>query len=189
MATFDKDGTYIESPDLKLGYVTSQTAELTWTYIVENEEIGHYETITEYPNGGKDVEWVVDTPGKGYWESRNADGNVVEHYDGDEQPDESWDKDTVVVTYWEYGLYTPYTEEELARKEAEEAEVERLSQIEDYKAKLASTDYVLTKMVEYNVSNTVMPEEDAARYADIIKQREEWRAEINRLESEVVENA
>ena len=25
-------------------------------------EVGHYETIAEYPNGGKDVKWVVDTP-------------------------------------------------------------------------------------------------------------------------------
>ena len=27
------------------------------------EERGHYNTIREYPNGGKDVEWVVDVPG------------------------------------------------------------------------------------------------------------------------------
>lgn len=27
------------------------------------EEQGHYNTIREYPNGGKDVEWVVDVPG------------------------------------------------------------------------------------------------------------------------------
>lgn len=27
------------------------------------EEQGHYETVKQYPNGGKDVEWVVDVPG------------------------------------------------------------------------------------------------------------------------------
>lgn len=27
------------------------------------EEQGHYNTIREYPNGGKDVEWIVDVPG------------------------------------------------------------------------------------------------------------------------------
>lgn len=26
------------------------------------EEQGHYETLAEYPNGGKDVEWIVDVP-------------------------------------------------------------------------------------------------------------------------------
>ena len=30
-------------------------------YIAEQ---GHYETITEYANGGKDVKWVVDVPGQ-----------------------------------------------------------------------------------------------------------------------------
>lgn len=27
------------------------------------EEVGHYEVVKEYPNGGKDIEWVIDTPG------------------------------------------------------------------------------------------------------------------------------
>lgn len=27
------------------------------------EEQGHYKTVKEYPNGGKDVEWVIDVPG------------------------------------------------------------------------------------------------------------------------------
>lgn len=27
------------------------------------KEKGHYEVVREYPNGGKDVEWVVDSPG------------------------------------------------------------------------------------------------------------------------------
>lgn len=26
-------------------------------------EEGHWETIREYPNGGKDVDWIVDVPG------------------------------------------------------------------------------------------------------------------------------
>lgn len=29
---------------------------------IEQEETGHYEVIEEYPNGGKDVKWVVDAP-------------------------------------------------------------------------------------------------------------------------------
>ena len=31
--------------------------------IKEIPEQGHYETIREYPNGGKDVKWVIDVPG------------------------------------------------------------------------------------------------------------------------------
>lgn len=30
------------------------------------KEEGHYETIAEYPNGGKDVKWVIDVPGQEY---------------------------------------------------------------------------------------------------------------------------
>ena len=31
--------------------------------VIEQKEQGHYEIIREYPNGGKDVKWVVDVPG------------------------------------------------------------------------------------------------------------------------------
>ena len=27
------------------------------------EEIGHYQVVKEYANGGKEVKWVIDTPG------------------------------------------------------------------------------------------------------------------------------
>lgn len=192
MNTFDKEMNFIESPDLEKGYLTKKTIELTWNYVLESEEEGHWEVIAEYPEtGGKDVEWAIDVPEVGHWDAKYEDGAPVdmEHYDGEEQPDESWDKTTVYTTPWTYQLYTPYTSEELEQIAAEKAENERLNQIADYKTKLADTDYILTKMVEYNVSNTTMPEEDAARYAEIIKQRAQWRAEINRLEGEVANDA
>lgn len=192
MNTFDKEMNLIESPNLEKGYLTIETVELTWNYVLESEEEGHWEVIAEYPEtGGKDVEWVVDVPEVGHWAAKYDDGTLVnmEDYDGEERPDESWDKTVVYTTPWTYQLYTLYTDEELKQIAAENAENERLSQIADYKTNLADTDYILTKMVEYNVSNTPMPEEDAARYAEIINQRAQWRAEINRLEGEVVDDA
>lgn len=192
MNTFDKEMNLIESPNLQKGYLTIETVELTWNYVLESEEEGHWEVIAEYPEtGGKDVEWVVDVPEVGHWAAKYDDGTLVnmEDYDGEERPDESWDKTVVYTTPWTYQLYTPYTKEELEQIAAENAENERLNKIADYKTKLADTDYILTKMVEYNVSNTPMPEEDAARYAEIINQRAQWRAEINRLEGEVVDDA
>lgn len=33
------------------------------------KEEGHYETIAEYPNGGKDVKWVIDVPGQEHQEA------------------------------------------------------------------------------------------------------------------------
>lgn len=61
MRIFDKNGVEIESPNLKDGYLKDERL-----FIARHEatpavqEKGHYETINEYPNGGKDVEWVVD---------------------------------------------------------------------------------------------------------------------------------
>lgn len=52
------------------------------------QEEGHWETIAEYPNGGKDVEWVIDVLGV---EAKDA-----------------WDE------YEDILRYIPFTEQELA---------------------------------------------------------------------------
>ena len=55
-------------------------------------EVGHYETIAEYPNGGKDVKWVIDIPSV-----TAAD---------------AWDEEKITQ------VYTLYTAAELAEIEA-----------------------------------------------------------------------
>ena len=57
------------------------------------EEQGHYEVITEYANGGKDVKWVVDVPGK--------------------EPCDAWDEFEDILRA------TPYTDKEKAQNEIE----------------------------------------------------------------------
>lgn len=57
------------------------------------------------------------------------------------------------------------------------------SQIASLKQSLTETDYVITKISEYNVRGESIPEEDAERYASIIEQRAQWRAKINELEA------
>lgn len=57
------------------------------------KEKGHYETIREYPNGGKDVRWVVDVEGVA--------------------AQEAWDE------YEDILRFVEYTEEELAQKQKE----------------------------------------------------------------------
>ena len=61
--------------------------------VSEVEEQGHYETIREYPNGGKDVAWIIDVPGI--------------------EAKEAWDE------YEDIQRYVLYTEEELAARDAE----------------------------------------------------------------------
>lgn len=185
---YDAEFNVVDNPDLEKGYVETREMNVSHKWIVDSEEEGHYEVIQEYPNGGKDVEWVIDTPEVGHWETRNVDtDDIIDDYKG--PIDNDWAHDIVTNDTFQYLLYTPYTEEELEQIAKDNAESERLAQIDEYKAKLANTDYILTKMVEYNVSGTDMPEDDAARYAEIISQRAQWRAEINRLESEAVEDA
>lgn len=60
-------------------------------------------------------------------------------------------------------------------------------QIAELKSNLSRTDYIVTKIAEAQVTGRALPEEDAIRYADILIQREQWRAQINELEAQLKE--
>lgn len=72
MRILDINGNEIESPDLDKGRLERETIFIAHHDAVEEvAEEGHWETIKEYPNGGKDVDWIVDIPGveaKGPWD-------------------------------------------------------------------------------------------------------------------------
>ena len=100
MKIIDINGSPIESPDLSLGWLEDKTQTIHHDAVAGVEEVSHYETIAEYPNGGKDVQKVVDVPGV---EAKDA-----------------WDEEEQVQ------VYHLYTAEELAaqadaKKKAEEA--------------------------------------------------------------------
>lgn len=64
MRIFDVNNNEIQSPDLALGYLLEEKIFISHHSAVEAvPEQWHYETIAEYPNGGKDVKKVVDVPG------------------------------------------------------------------------------------------------------------------------------
>ena len=63
MKIIDETGAVVENPDLTLGYLTTSAEEITHPAVEGVEEQWHWETVTEYPNGGKDVQRVVDVPG------------------------------------------------------------------------------------------------------------------------------
>ena len=63
MKIIDENGAAIENPDLTLGYLVDDTVPVEHPAVEGVEEVSHYETVTEYPNGGKDVQRVVDVPG------------------------------------------------------------------------------------------------------------------------------
>lgn len=100
MKIIDINGNPMETPDLSLGWLEDKTQTIHHDAVAGVEEVSHYETLAEYPNGGKDVQKVVDVPGV---EAKDA-----------------WDEEEQVQ------VYHLYTAEELAaqaeaKKKAEEA--------------------------------------------------------------------
>lgn len=63
MKILDETGAVVENPDLTLGYLTDDTEEITHPAVEGVEEQWHWETVTEYPNGGRDVQKIVERPG------------------------------------------------------------------------------------------------------------------------------
>ena len=97
MIVYDELGNALdaEALDYASGYLTVRKRIHHHPAVEAAAETGHMETLEEYPaTGGRDVRWVVDTPG--------ADAR------------EAWDEEE---TYTEY---VRYTEEERAKPSAEE---------------------------------------------------------------------
>lgn len=95
----DQQGNPLENYDPDKGYLKKEVKTVHHDAVEGVEEQGHWETVREYPNGGKDVNWVVDIPGV--------------------EAKEAWDEEVILY------VYVPYTEEELAeleRKRRAEAE-------------------------------------------------------------------
>ena len=92
MRILDENNVEITAPDLTLGHLVEEEVFVTHHPAVEEvREQWHYETIQEYPGGGRDVVKVIDVPGV---EAKDA-----------------WDE------YETIKRYVPYTEEELAALE------------------------------------------------------------------------
>ena len=63
MKILDETGAVVENPDLTLGYLTNDTQPLEHPAQEAVAEVAHYETVAEYPGGGRDVQKVIDVPG------------------------------------------------------------------------------------------------------------------------------
>ena len=63
MKILDETGAFVENPDLTLGYLTDDTQPLEHPAQEAVAEVAHYETVAEYPGGGRDVRKIIDVPG------------------------------------------------------------------------------------------------------------------------------
>ena len=162
MKIYNQEKTQIlENPDLTLGYLVDDVLVTHHDEVPEVLEQGHFEVEKEYPNGGKDLKWVVDV-------------ESVSHQD-------AYDEEEAI------SVYIPYTKEELkgfkydellAQRQAEEDEKlgEVRAIINGQKEFLANTDYKVLKHLE---GCSDISEED---YIDILAMRAAARAEINKAE-------
>ena len=95
MKVYNEDKTQILTEyDLTVGELIESTITVTTPEIKGVEEIGHYEVLQEYPNGGKDVKWVVDIEGVEYQPARTYEEEIL--------------------------VYVPFTEEEKIQIQIEE---------------------------------------------------------------------
>ena len=63
MKIIDENGAVIETPDLTQGWLRSETEAVEHPAQEGVPELSHYETVAEYPSGGKDVRKVIDREG------------------------------------------------------------------------------------------------------------------------------
>ena len=110
MKILDETGAVVENPDLTLGYLTTSTEEVTHPAVEGVEEQWHWETVTEYPNGGKDVQKIIDVPGV--------------------PAQAAWTEQVPVQRY------IRYTEEELAAREKERQQAEEAARLPETIASL-----------------------------------------------------
>ena len=121
MKIIDEHGSPIENPDLTKGYLKPETRTIHHDSVAGVEEVSHYETIAEYPNGGKDVRKVVDVPGVA--------------------AKEAYDEEVEVQRY------VLYTADELAAQEKARKEAEEKAQLPTAEERLAALEAAMLDLL------------------------------------------
>lgn len=118
----------LQEYDQNLGYLQNDTLVTHFPEVQAIKEQGHYKVIAEYPNGGKDVEWIVDVEGVEYQPEHDEEENIL--------------------------VYIPYTQAEIRNREINDRilELKEFLYNTDYKAikyaegELSAEEYEETKL-------------------------------------------
>lgn len=108
LEVYDQQGNLLDTYDPDLGRLVHSTKEIEHPAIEGVEEEWHWETVAEYPNGGRDVRRVIDVPGV--------------------MAQDAWVEEVPIQ------VYIPYTQEELDAIEAEKNKPdpeERIASLEE----------------------------------------------------------
>ena len=112
--------------DLSKGYLKDDIITTHYNEVQEVQEVGHYETIAEYSNGGKDVKWVIDVEGVEYQPEKDVEEKIQ--------------------------VYVPFTQKELRIQEINNriSELKKLLADSDYRAiKYAEGQYTFQEYQPY----------------------------------------
>lgn len=121
MKIIDSNGVEIANPDLTKGYLKPATQTIHHDAVAGVEEVSHYETLAEYPNGGKDVQKVVDVPSV---EAKDA-----------------WDEEEQVQ------VYHLYTAEELAAQAEAREKAEQQAKLPTTAERLAALEAAMLDLL------------------------------------------
>lgn len=116
MEIYDERMEPVENPDLNLGWLEDSVRRVMHQAVPAVREVWHYETVAEYPNGGRDVARVIDVPGV--------------------PAREAWEESIPIQ------IYHPYTQEELEEIEAAKSRPtreERLQRMEEAMSRMTAT--------------------------------------------------
>lgn len=126
MKIIDEQGVELTTtPDLSLGRLEITTQIIHHDAVAAVEEVSHYVTIAEYPNGGKDVKRVIDVPGV---EARDAYDEEVE-----------------------VQVYHPYTAAELAAQEEARKRAEQAAKLPTTEERIAALEAGLIELAAQEV--------------------------------------
>lgn len=121
MKIIDENGAALENPDLTLGWLRDETEAMKHPAQAGVPELSHYETVAEYPNGGKDVRKIIDREGI---PARDA-----------------WTEQVPIQRY------ILYTAEELAAKEEERKKAEQAAQLPTTEERLAALEAAMLDLL------------------------------------------
>lgn len=164
VAAFDEHWNIVEDPDTSKGEIRYESVEVECRYVVDQEERGHYEVISEYPNGGKDVEWKVDVPEVGGWRYYREGSEWSEC--PMTVPDD-WAHDDI-KTYVSVARWREYTAEELEAIAKKNAEAEKkLQEAKDKADMIDALPDAVADLSEQVSSNATSNAELADAIADL----------------------
>lgn len=165
VVAFDEQWNTINDPDMDKGKITYESVAVECRYVVDLEEQGHYEVIREYPNGGKDVEWKVDTPEVGGWRYYR---NGEEWGECPMVVPDDWPHENTVNTYINVARWREYTPEELADVEKAKAAAEKeLQDAKDKADMISELPDAVADLSEQVSSNATSNAELADALADL----------------------